>query len=183
MTTRTSGVFEEGTAPPLTSPSIVMPAMDFVVQWNRCGITADYLADYLSYAFERRDVARSVITTAANELLENAAKFSSDKKAPVRIAARLRGNFLDLEVENVADADHVDTLTTVLEALSRGEAASLFASRIESAERGGLGLIILVRDYDAQLGARIVSVNGGSLDTTYSVTVRASIAADEVEQQ
>ena len=53
MTTRTSGVFEEGTAPPLTSPSIAMPAMDFVVQWNRCGITADYLADYLAYAFER----------------------------------------------------------------------------------------------------------------------------------
>jgi hypothetical protein len=183
MTTRTSGVFEEGTAPPLTSPSIAMPAMDFVVQWNRCGITADYLADYLSYAFERRDVARSVITTAANELLENAAKFSSDKKAPVRIAARLRGDVLELEVENVADADHVDALTSVLDALSRGEASSLFASRIESAERGGLGLIILARDYDAQLGARIVSVNGGSLDKTFSVTVRASIAADEVEQR
>jgi hypothetical protein len=160
-----------------------MPAMDFVVQWNRCGITADYLADYLAYAFERRDVARSVITTAANELLENAAKFSSDKKAPVRIAARLRGDVLELEVENVADADHVDALTSVLDALSRGEASSLFASRIESPERGGLGLIILARDYDAQLGARIVSVNGGSLDKTFSVTVRASIAADEVEQR
>jgi hypothetical protein len=183
MTTRLAGVFEEAAVPPPTSPSIAMPAMDFVVQWNRCGITADYLADYLAYAFERRDVARSVITTAANELLENAAKFSSDKKSAVRISARLRGDSLELEVENVADADHVDALTAVLDALSRGEAASLFASRIESNERGGLGLIILARDYAARLGARIVSANGGSLDQTFSVTVRASIAADEVEQR
>ena len=183
MTTRMAGVFDEGTTPALTSTSIAMPAMDFVVQWNRCGITADYLADYLAYAFERRDVARSVITTAANELLENAAKFSSDKKAPVHIAARLRGDALELEVENVADAKHVDTLATVLDALSRGEAPSLFASRIEANERGGLGLIILARDYAARLGAKIVSVNGGSADPSFSVTVRASIAADEVEQR
>ena len=183
MTTRLAGVFDEGTTPALTSTSIAMPAMDFVVQWSRCGITADYLADYLAYAFERRDVARSVITTAANELLENAAKFTSDKKAPVRIAARLRGDFLELEVENVADASHVDTLAMVLDALSRGEAASLFASRIEANERGGLGLIILARDYSARLGAKIVSANGGSHDSSFTVTVRASIAADEVEQR
>lgn len=183
MTTTVAGVFDEGTAPALTSTSIAMPAMDFVVQWSRCGITADYVADYLAYAFERRDVARSVITTAANELLENAAKFTSDKKAPVRIAARLRGDFLELEVENVADASHVDALAAVLDALSRGEAPSLFASRIEANERGGLGLIILARDYAARLGAKIVSVNGGSLDPSFTVTVRASIAADEVEQR
>lgn len=183
MTTRMAGVFDEGTAPALTSTSVAMPAMDFVVQWSRCGITADYLADYLAYAFERRDVARSVITTAANELLENAAKFTSDKKAPVRIAARLSGDFLELEVENIADASHADALAAVLDALSRGEAPSLFAARIEANERGGLGLIILARDYAARLGAKIVSVNGGSHDPSFSVTVRASIAADEVEQQ
>ena len=46
-----------------------------------------------------------------------------------------------------------------------------------------VGLIILARDYAARLGAKIVSVNGGSLDPSFTVTVRASIAADEVEQR
>jgi hypothetical protein len=184
MTERIIGTFDEGAGATLTSTTIAMPAMDFVVQWSRCGMTADYLADYLAYAFERRDVARSVITTAANELLENAAKFTSDKKAPVRIVGRLRGPSLELEVENTADAKHVGTLESIISALDRGEAPALFASRLESKERGGLGLIILAKDYAARLGLRIVPVNGSSNgETSFRVTVRASIEADEVEQR
>lgn len=183
MTPRTVGVFDDGGGASLTSTEIVVPAMDFVVQWNRCGITADYLADYLCYAFERRDVARSVITTAANELLENAAKFSSDKRGTVRVVGRLRGSDVELEVENVANAKHVESLATLLDALSRGEAAGLFAARLESRERGGLGLIILAKDYSARLGACIVPVDRESEVASFTVTVRASIAADEVEQR
>lgn len=179
MTARVVGAFETGTAPPLTSATIALPAMDFVVQWGRCGMTADYVADYLSYAFERRDIARSVITTAANELLENAAKFTTDKRQPVRILGQLRGASIELEVENVTDAQHVDALIAVVDALSRGEAASLFANRLESRHRGGLGLIILAKDYAARLGVKIFPSN----DATFTVTVRASIAADDVEQR
>jgi len=180
MSARTIGIFDETTVPALTSTTVAMPAMDFVVQWSRCGMTADYLADYLAYAFERRDVARTVITTAANELLENAAKFSSDKKAPVRIVGRLRGSSLELEVQNVTGAMHAETLIATIEALARGEAPALFAERIESKQRGGLGLIILAKDYAARLGARVEPANGSG---AFTVTVRASIAADEVEQR
>ena len=186
MIARTSGVFEDGTVIPLTSTSIAVPAMDFVVQWSRCGMTADYIADYLAYAFERRDVARSVITTTANELLENAAKFTTDKRSTVRIAGRLRGGALELEVENVTDARHVDLLSARLDALSRGDAQSLFAERLEASgsDRGGLGLIILARDYGARLGARITPVDGPDPgDASFNVSVRASITSDEVEQR
>lgn len=180
MTPRISGAYDLGAAVVLTSATIATPAMDFVVEWRRCGMTADYLADYLAYAFERRDAARSVITTVANELLENAAKFTTDKKALIRIVGRLRGAALELEVENVTDATHVETLVAALDALSRGDAATLFAARLESPERGGVGLIILAKDYAARLGAQITPVPDS---TSLSVTVRASIAADEVEQR
>ena len=180
MTMQTIGAFDDAAGAALTSTTVAMQAMDFVVQWGRCGMTADYLADYLAYAFERRDVARTVITTAANELLENAAKFTSDKKTPVRIVGRLRGSSLELEAQNVTDRAHMETLVATIAALARGDAPTLFAERIESKERGGLGLIILARDYAARLGARVESANGG---TTFTVTVRASIAADEVEQR
>lgn len=184
MTARTSGVFDEGSVPPLTSTTIAVPAMDFVVQWSRCGMTADYIADYLAYAFEQRDAARSVITTAANELLENAAKFTSDKRAPVRIVGRLRGASVELQVENVTDARNAAALSTLLDALSRGEAPALFAERLESRARGGLGLIILAKDYNARLGARIEPASGADESaTSFTVTVRASIAADEVGRQ
>ncbi len=183
MTRRISGVFDDDTARPLTSATIVMPAMDMVVEWRRCGMTADYLADYLAYGFERRDVARSVISTAANELLENAAKFTSDKRTPVRVVGRLRGASVEVEVENVAEAKHVETLTALLDALSRGQAPTLFAARLESQERGGLGLIVLAKDYAARLGAQIVAIdNDAPHETFFNVMVRASIAADQVEQ-
>ncbi|MGH7617261.1 MAG: slr1658 superfamily regulator [Gemmatimonadaceae bacterium] len=183
---RTVGIFDEGAALAITSATVALPAMDFVVQWRRCGITADYVADYLAYAFERRDVARTVITTAANELLENAAKFTTDKKTAVRIVGRLRGTMLELEVENVSDATHIETLSAVLNALSRGEAPALFAERLESKERGGLGLIILAKDYAARLGARITPRSGapdGVNGDSFSVTVRAAIDADQMEQR
>ncbi|MEO8623201.1 MAG: hypothetical protein ABI625_19145 [bacterium] len=186
MTSQIVGLLEDVDAPAdtLTSATIAIPAMDFVVQWHRCGMTADYLADYFAYAFARREVARSVISTVANELLENAAKFTIDKRSLVHISGWLRGEALEIEVENITNARHAATLSTVLEALSRGEATQLFAERLESKERGGLGLIVLAKDYGARLGARIASpVGAASGSTTISVTVRASIAADEVEQR
>jgi hypothetical protein len=180
VTAQTIGIFDMNPSPAITMTSLAMPAMDFVVQWSRCGMTADYVADYLAYAFERRDAARSVITTAANELLENAAKFSVDKKTTVRIVGRLRGPAVELEVENVTDAAHAEVLAAAVEALTQGEASRLFSERIESRQRGGLGLIILAKDYAAQLGARIVPAD--SLGA-FTVTVRASIPTDEVEQR
>ena len=48
MTSRTLGVVP-GTLPPaLTAIEVQMSALDMVVQWRRCGIVADYLADYLA---------------------------------------------------------------------------------------------------------------------------------------
>jgi hypothetical protein len=177
MTRRVTGAFEESSVAPLTSADITLPAMDFVVQWARCGMTADYIADYLSYAFERRASARSIIATAANELLENAAKFSVDKREQVRIHGRLRGSDVQLEVENVTDEKHLAVLERGLAALHSGDPAALFAQRVESSERGGLGLIILAKDYGARLGVRAVA----AMDGAFRVTVRASISADDVE--
>jgi hypothetical protein len=130
MTIRTVGLFDEAAAPALTAAAVELPALDMLVEWRRCGITADYFGDYLAYAFERREIARTVISTAANELLENAAKFSSDKRSPVRAAVRLRGGALELEVENQTDAAHIERLTTVLDAIAAGDAAVLFTERI-----------------------------------------------------
>jgi hypothetical protein len=180
VSVRLCGRFDADVLPALTAVSVALPVLDMLVEWRRCGMTADYLADYLAYAFERRDVARTVISTAANELLENAAKFSTDKRSTVRVAVRLRGPALELEVENVTDAGHADRLADLLDALARGDAEALFAERLEARERGGLGLIVLAKDYAAGLGARIVEQDPAG---TFSVTVRASIAADEVEQR
>lgn len=180
MSVRICGRFDADTAPVLTSVSVALPVLDMLVEWRRCGMTADYLADYLAYAFERRDVARTVISTAANELLENAAKFSIDRRSTVRASARLRGSALELEVENVTDAEHAGRLADLVDALARGDAAALFAERLEARERGGLGLIVLVKDYAAGLAARITERDGSA---AFAVTVRVSMAADEVEQR
>ena len=58
--------------------------IDLVREWSRCGQTADYMARYLAYDFADRETAASVLSTVINELVENAAKFSTDKANPRR---------------------------------------------------------------------------------------------------
>jgi hypothetical protein len=41
-----------------------------VVQWRRCGVVADYVAEYLALSFEQPSYAQSVLSTVTNERSE-----------------------------------------------------------------------------------------------------------------
>ncbi len=169
----------EDAAPPLSAIALDVPALDLVMQWGRCGVIADFLADYLSYSFARQEVARSVLSTVANELVENAGKFAGDKRESVRFLARHRGERVEIVSENRASPRHVAVLEALFAALDRERPDALFARRIESGERGGLGLLILAKDY-ASLGA---SLGAPDADGLVPVTIVAALDAEQVEQR
>ena len=152
--------------------------LDLVTEWRRCGMIADFMADYMVHAFERRPVARSVLSTAMNELVENAAKFSADSRTPARLSIRHHGDVVHLETWNVAPAAHVERLRALLEALARGDAVAVWRARIE--ERLGLGIAMLARDYGATIGATTTRAGDGG---SYTVCLRVSVSAAEVEQR
>jgi len=163
--------------PPLCAISVEVVPVDLLTQWRRCGMVSDSLADYMSYAFERRDVARSILSTVVNELVENVAKYSADKLAPARLSLEHHGASLVVSSRSVANAAHVGALVEELEELAAGSAAEVFARLV--AQRRGLGLALVASDYGAALGATI-SPAGGGLST---VSLTAALPASEVEQR
>ncbi len=172
------GTFWEAPArSPLCAIATEIVPVDLLTQWRRCGMISDWYAEYLSYAFERRDIARSILSTVVNELVENVAKFSADKLAPARVALEHHGTILLVEARNVADSVHVEMLGAELAELAAGNAAEVFAHRL--AERLGLGLALLAKDYGATVGAAVAPVGAGG---KIAVCLRVALSAAEVER-
>ncbi len=176
-TTTLGAPWQAPTRAPLCAISSEIVPVDLLTQWRRCGMISDCLADYMSYAFEHRAVARSILSTIVNELVENVAKYSADKLATARVALEHHGTTLVVESRNVAGPRHVETLGQVLAELASSEAAAVFARAI--AQRRGLGLALIASDYGATLAATVAPTDGG----LSIVTVRAILSASEVEQR
>jgi hypothetical protein len=151
--------------------------VDLLTQWRRCGMISDCLADYLSYAFARRELARSILSTVANELVENVAKYSADKLAPARLSLEHHGATLVFASRNVASPGHVETLARELDELVAADPAQVFARLM--AERRGLGLALVASDYRAALGATVAPAGDG----LFTVSLTAVLPASEVEQR
>lgn len=176
---RTLGSAHRPTGPVLTAVAVELHALDLVVQWQRCGIAADYVAEHLALSFAHHATARSVLSTVANELLENAAKFCADKTESIRLSARHMGEVIELVTRNGAEAKDVSALEHVFAELAGGDLDAAFARRIEAKSRGGLGLLILAKDYAVQLGADLAPAAApGRTD----VTLRAVLSTQQLEQ-
>jgi hypothetical protein len=172
------GAFPEATPPPLSAIEMEVLPIDLVTEWRRCGMIADFMADYMGQGFERPDTARSVLSTVMNELVENAAKFSADPRAPARASIRHHGEVVHLEVRNEATEKHVQGLRELLPALAQGDAEGVFHRRLQ--DRRGLGIALLAKDYGATVGATVLPAQAGGRVT---VCLRVELSAAEVEQR
>ena len=171
------GPLPEPRSGPLSAIELDVVPIDLVTEWRRCGMVADFMADYMVHAFERRDVARSILSTVANELVENAAKFSSSKQIPAHVSLRHHGEVVYAEVRNRAAEKHVRGLREVLAELAGDDATAVFRRRVEG--RLGLGLAMLARDYHAKVGATIVPMATGGES---AVCLGVALGVAEVEQ-
>ncbi len=172
------GAFPEPPSPVLSAIELEVIPIDLVTEWRRCGMVADFMADYMVHAFERRDEARSILSTVANELVENAVKFSAEKRAAAHVSIRYHGEVVHAEIRNEATNDHVQDLRELLADLARDDAAAVFRRRME--DRRGLGLALLARDYRATVGATVAPSGEGGKN---AVCLRVALSAAEVEQR
>ena len=177
------GDFSDGpSAAALTSVDIELRALELVVHWRRCGLTADWLALFFAYDFEpeARQTAESILSTVINELLENAAKFCADKQRLVRVAVRHHGEFVSIETVNVASGAHAARLRETIEELTRSNLDELFTRRMQTKNApgaSGIGLLILKKDYAVRLGAKLTPVGGDE----WNVEVRVELSLGQVE--
>lgn len=161
--------------PAITGVAVELRGIELVAHWKRCGLTADWLAGFLSYDFDRDTRARAanVLATVINELVENAAKFCADKQAKVAISVRHHGDFVRIETRHLVDDGRADKLRAALAALD-GDLDALFAERIEhQTEPGasGIGLVILKKDHAARIGVHLVPDRAGMWDALVQVSL------------
>ncbi|MCB9741016.1 MAG: hypothetical protein H6741_17095 [Alphaproteobacteria bacterium] len=149
----------------ITTLRLELLPLDFIVQWRRCSLTADYLAQVHAYHFSQREVAAEVLSGALNELVENLVKFSADKRRMAHIELSHFGELIRVSSMNVASRAHAESLADRLDRIAQEDPELLFLEQLEftavaDQSASGLGLIGLKKDYGVRMGVRLDSVEG-----------------------
>lgn len=144
-------------------------------RWRNNGLSADFLADYLTTffpsndieptTFEKRDDIKGAVSYIANELLENAMKFN-DKNSnySISIQFQLFHNELMLCVTNSIPPNNVEKFKVYIKELLNADLQDLYVRQIEIAEQddsmtsSGLGLLTMIDDYNVKVGWKFETV-------------------------
>ncbi|MEG4004615.1 DUF6272 family protein [Microcoleus sp. Pol11C1] len=138
-------------------------------RWRNNGLSADFLADYLTTFFpgnqddpstiERQAQIKSAVSYIANELLENAMKFNDEtSEYPIDIKLQLESDGVIFSVANSISPQGVEKFQAYIQQLLTSEPSELYIQRLEknaadeSCTNSGLGLLTMLTDYSAKLG-------------------------------
>ncbi|MEG4516803.1 MULTISPECIES: DUF6272 family protein [unclassified Microcoleus] len=145
-------------------------------RWRNNGLSADFLADYLTTFFprnqdepstiERQAEIKSAVSYIANELLENAMKFNDEtSEYPIDIKLQLESDRVIFSVANSISPHAVDKFQAYIQQLLASEPSELYIQRLEknaadeSCTNSGLGLLTMLTDYTAKLGWKFQTIH------------------------
>ena len=135
-------------------------------RWRTNGLSADFLADYLSTFFpgddraaaERQAELKSAVSYVANELLENAMKFSyAPSQHAIHLAMYLEAEAISLYVTNSIDPHAVAAFQQAIARLLTEDIDTLYMAQLahnaagDSAASAGLGYLTMLHDYGVAL--------------------------------
>lgn len=149
-------------------------------RWRNNGLSADFLADYVTTFFPReegdpasqarQDDIRGAVNYVANELLENAMKYSD--ASPTTITLVLAEDAIVFTETNIASAAHAAAFRGFVRELADSDPSEMYMRQLErSAETGGsgLGLLTMVNDYGAKLAWQFQDLGDGATRVTTQV--------------
>jgi hypothetical protein len=135
-------------------------------RWRNNGLSADFLADYLTIFFPgedegdqgRQSEIKDAVSYVANELLENAMKFSyAPQEHPVSITVQLEQDNVRFYVQNNIECECVAAFQVFIERLLTEDPDELYMERLmanaaeENKGGSGLGFLTMLNHYNAQL--------------------------------
>lgn len=152
-------------------------------RWRNNGLSADFLADYVTTFFpkdeadpgslSRQEEIRGAVNYIANELLENAMKYSEEvQAAPTTIKLLLAADAIQFSETNSTSAGRAATFLGFVRELADSDPSEMYLRQLErSAEGGGsgLGLLTMVNDYGAKLAWRFQDLQDGTMRITTQV--------------
>lgn len=189
MSARTYGDFDfipEDMIPEAQLGLMFQP-IDLTAHWRRCGLISDTIASFVAYAYTQKSLEDAPprltgISTVFQELLENAAKYSRKRESDIQVRVRHYARAVLLEVQNGASKKRARDFESHVRKLMRADAAALDTIFIETLEasrendyQSGIGLLLLLKDYDVKVGVRFVTEGRGA-----RVTIRVVYMLDDV---
>jgi hypothetical protein len=142
-------------------------------RWRNNGLSANFLADYVVPFFPAHDVSSSnrqlaikdMVAYIANELLENAMKYSHESaNHPVNIGLHLSQNELRFYVTNQVSPVGLETFQQFIRKLLSTDPHELYLQQIEAnatneaAPTSHLGFLTMLTDYGAELAWKFETV-------------------------
>jgi hypothetical protein len=153
-------------------------------RWRNNGLSADFLADYLSTFFpgedpdsaERQTEIKNAVSYVANELLENAIKFSyAPSQHSISIEMFLEADVISLYATNSLDPHTLEPFQQYIQRLLTEDPCELYMAQLErnaaddydGASR--LGFLTMLNDYDATLAWKFKSLSQDVVTVTTMV--------------
>ncbi|MCY7384556.1 MAG: DUF6272 family protein [Microcoleus sp. CAN_BIN18] len=144
-------------------------------RWRNNGLSADFLADYLTSFFpgnedepstiNRQAEIKSAVSYIANELLENAMKFNDETSDyPIDIKLQLESDGVIFSVANSISPKAVNKFQAYIQQLLACEPSELYIEQLEknaaddNCTGSGLGLLTMLSDYTTKIGWKFQTV-------------------------
>lgn len=161
-------------------------------RWRTNGLSADFLADYLAVFFpgdeddpetmNKQEQIQSTVSYIANELLENAMKFSDHSSSMfIRIELQLYLTKLVFLVTNSIKPDVMQNYQAFIQEALTSNPGEMMLCRLEqiakddTLKRSGLGLVTMMNDYSARLGWKFETLPETPEITTVTTMVQINI--------
>lgn len=142
--------------------------------WRNNGLSADFLADYVTTFFpvddatvgslNRQAEIKGAVAYIANELLENAIKFNdSATQFPISISLQLYNDRIVIIITNTISPTDVLKFQQFIQKLQSEDPQELYIHQLEhnaaaESEHSGLGLLTMINDYTAKIGWKFETV-------------------------
>jgi hypothetical protein len=155
-------------------------SMPIQQRWKTNGLSADFLGDYVknffpgdtSAALIKQTEIAAAVSFVANELLENAMKYSDiNAGLPINLEVHLFSDRLIFVSKNSLHPETIDGFQAYIKNILTGDVAEMYVEQIEKSSTGenmgnsGLGYLTMLMDYEALLGWKFTSSSTENVTT------------------
>jgi hypothetical protein len=155
-------------------------------RWRNNGLSADFLGDYFTTFFpkdendpatlKRHNEIKNVVSHIANELLENAMKFSDERlNYSVSMRLLLDQDRIIFSETNGVSRERAERFRQFINRVMTEDPQVLYIRQVEesaeTATSAGLGYLTMVTDYGAELAWRFEEVGGDGVAVTTEVKI------------
>lgn len=134
--------------------------------WKSVGEIADLVANYYKEKYND-SIDHNIISMVLNELIENAAKFSYENTSKIAIQTFKKDKKIYVKISNVVSKKRWEQLLKICNELFSNDLHTLFIDRLYKLKNNkkapGIGLIILKKDYNANLNFSFQKYNTNEL--------------------